>query len=522
MYSSLETQRIKNFFLSPFGIVLILFLLQVLTGVTSISTGDASAKIVHLKSLIESKWKSRNIIYPAIDLDEEGKLTPMGHDNFYKHKGKIKSVFPESISYFYFPFSFLPIEYIHYTNGVFVFFLLWGLRKLTQISNFSLFLLFFGTAYVYVSFAFSEYPIYLLLTGLGFAYSLRFLESLNQYDFAKFSFLLAVSVWLRLESFFIYGVLVLLLLYFVYKMNDFTFPSLIQKTSFGIFLFLGNFFLFVFYNYLETGNILGSRFSYNYLQKTSLSLSERFTIARTILFLDISQISGIKMGFFLISIFFLIILVWASFRYKQLSWKEKYSYWTVVLLSLIIPPLAPNAGYYLPARYISFLIFPCIFLFEWNLKTLFSNKTIKFFLVLSFSWSVFLIFISCILMRFDSFLKTKFADFFSKTENQIIFFTSDDGLVNNLNLMYFKTKSMLISSDNKTRIYEKILQEKSPNLFFIITDGKLNPSLHQESQERTQKLVQIANEKNYLCEVLDDLTYKNFHIATRTKCEKKN
>lgn len=74
MYSSLEIQRIKNFFLSPLGIVLILFPFQVLTGVSSISTGDASAKIIHLKSLIDNKWKSRNIIYPAVDLDEDGQL----------------------------------------------------------------------------------------------------------------------------------------------------------------------------------------------------------------------------------------------------------------------------------------------------------------------------------------------------------------------------------------------------------------------------------------------------------------
>ncbi len=426
-------------------------------------SSDNLLKLIQAYSLLESSFQSENLYYPAKDLDPEYKLYP--HFPPLELKGKFLGQYPIFLSFTLAPllkiFSFEILPYFFLGICFLVSFLLiyfWDISKLSQ----SLFIL--ATPFVPSGFEVSEHPYLILLQVLGLFF--YFKKTVPSFSFAFLAgIFLALGVWLRLEVLFFGFFLFLSICILRYNLQILEFVKSEKFVLVGFFIVVILFFGFNYWNY---SHILGPRYLYNE-QGFYSSILEKLKQAVVLLF-------GwdMKLGYFGYTPLFLVVVVWAFWKYKFLTEVERIFLFTILFFLPTIAFLAPNDGVVnWGSRYMNLALIPNLILFE-SLYQKINSKKLKIFIIFFVIYSSFITYFSWKVMQNTSKLLNNLQKEFSYCENNLRVFPFKL-YAEYQGLDYFKYPSLAVSNLFE---YEYFLAHVTKDLTLCVIQltGK-NPSI---------------------------------------------
>jgi len=425
-------------------------------------SSDNLLKLIQAYSLLENNFQTESLYYPAKYLDPEYKLYP--HFPPMKINGNFLGQYPMFLSLILAPllklFSFEILPYFFLGVCLLVGFLLvyfWDISKTTQL------LLVLGTPFATSGFEVSEHPYLLLFQTLGLFFYIE------KKEIPRFAFLsgifLGLGVWLRLEVLFFNFFLFLFISIIRYNLNLFNYMNYEKSVLVGFVIVVVLFFGFNYWNY---SHILGPRYLYNQ-EGFYRGIFEKLQQAIILLFGWNS-----KLGYFGYTPLFLLVVIWAFWKYKTLGELEKIFLLLILFFLLTVAFLAPNDGVVnWGSRYMNLALIPNVLLFDSLYKKL-NSKKVNFFTILFIIYSTFITNFSWKVIKSSSKLLSNLQKEFSYCENNLRVFPFQL-YAEYQGLDYFKYPSVVVSNLSE---YEYLLTKLPNNLTLCIIEfTENNPTI---------------------------------------------
>ncbi|WP_061245710.1 LA_3751/LA_3752 family putative glycosyltransferase [Leptospira noguchii] len=356
-------------------------ILHIGIGTENTYIADSALKAMQTDSLIQNKFQSEEIRYPAEKLDPLHEAFFLPGTGFAKEiQGKFIGQYPIAFTFFS---SFLRMigitwKWVPMLLSFFMIFSLYLLSKRKLISQKTILLGYFATILFALCLDFSEYSIYFLFNSIGFSFWLSYRNLKKTRDLYLALVFCSIPIWFRLETLLFLGSLVLSEI-IMYRKNI---KNLIEGINpVGILLGIFPIILFFFWNLWDYGHILGVRFIFNYgIEHTSiLDRVHRFF---SIIF--VNYVNGApKFGLFFCSSFLLLPVLYYVFFKNEKDEKINFLLLVIVINTVMVGVLAPNDGITITGRYLILTIIPLLILWEiWNPQISKNWKTISVVLII--------------------------------------------------------------------------------------------------------------------------------------------
>ncbi|TGL90256.1 hypothetical protein EHQ68_02140 [Leptospira congkakensis] len=467
---------------------------------------DSLAKSIQIES---AKKFQDSILYPAESIDPEKSMHPVLF--VIPNQGKLKSVFSEAFAETYAKlFFFLPIQWIMFTNVIFLLLSAYCLYKIGKVPVEISLLIFISSVVFSQVLDISEVP--LTIFWISFSYSLwsRGLKEKNSVSIAIAIFLMVLGSFLRSEILILSGLVYAIsipLLYFQKK-----YSGLIYIT-FGFVIPVLSFFL---WNHFEYGHFLGIRYFYNYsILQNNPSGSHLYQLQK-ILFTSFSE-PGLKVGFFLYSPYFLYVLYFYRNQFRNFNVLDTTNYHLTILIlyPIIVGLSAPNDGVTITSRYVLLTIIPGIFLITNQWKNL---KTKKVFLsLILFSIIINLFFLKVSKESFKMIRKTNL-NYESLQSDLWIFY--DTNLSGTAGLSLLTQPSISFSefeNENSRRsLFSRIKKENLKNIY-IFDFSKTTPNAFMHTKRSVELnsdlFTRVLQEEGFECNTYEEKSWIGYRFC---------
>ncbi|WP_244309980.1 LA_3751/LA_3752 family putative glycosyltransferase [Leptospira mtsangambouensis] len=495
-------QTLVYLFLFGFLFLGLQFLLSVKTSFIS----DSLTKAAQIESAKE--WND-SILYPAENLDPDKKMHPILF--VIANQGKLKSVFSEVFARIYSVlFYFIPIQWIMFTNGIFLVLASYLLYRIGKIPVPVSLLIFIASVVFSQVLDISEVPFSIFWISLSYSLWSRGLEQKSPVLISIAIFLMVLGSFLRLEililSCLIYG-LSFLFLYFQKRFFEILFITI---------AFIIPVLLFFLWNQYEYGHFLGIRYHFNYSITESQSIGSRLYQLQKILFTSFTE-PGLKIGFFLYSPYFLYVLYIFRKQFKTKNFQEPNLFHLMILIiyPILVGLSAPNDGITITSRYTLFAIFPGIFLIanQWqNVKT---NKLFLFLVICSILINVLLLKVSK--ESFKMIRKTN--SIYSSLKSDLwIFYDRNISGTAGLSLLSQPSISFqdFENKELRTSLFSRIRNEKI-NQIYIFDFSKTTPNafmhLKRGVELNSDEFVKVLHEEGFQCKTYEEKSWIGYRLC---------
>lgn len=416
---------------------------------------DGLMKAKQVYSLQANHFRSEAIVYPGRDLDPEFKLH---HPNVDDKLFILKNTKGEYVSCFPIAFAFinalipLRISLLPFLNAFLVLPLLWKLMHIRGETRVFPALYFIAGTFAFTLLVeFTEYPLFLSLSGFGFLYMIQFWKSSqNQYFFLS-AVLLGLAVWFRLEGL-VFGSLLFLgnLVFFFKKPGPRSSIGVLLTGSavFGILVVA-----FLAFNGLSYGHILGPRYLANY--SADLKVKDKIIMFLSIVF-TFPKAGFLPLGFFFYSPIFLAVLIRNFRTWRTSDFIVRFNLVLASLLVIVLAVLAPNDGIAITGRYAALAFFPCTYLLSERL----SAGGFKAWEKVLLGWSFVITVITALLLGVIGKETKKHNEYFSKVKGDLVF-TSNDLIAGSFGPDRFGDIIFSVTTEDDVTLAKKILAQGS-------------------------------------------------------------
>lgn len=466
----------SNIYLQSFILFLFFSLILAVVGADNLYTGDSIVKLFQAQSLLNNNFKSEKLIYPALDFDPNytfyffgsGMTLPL--DSYLIGQYPLLFSMILSIGLFIIPAKYLTYLSLFFSSLVFYFF-----SSYFKITNKEKLILAFCTPIFYMSFDLSEHALLLLM-------QLPFLISyFTEIKLSKFfpSLIFGFSAWLRLEVlvyFFCFS-LFLLIVYYKFNLIEFLKKELHSISGFVIGITIVAISFFILYNHP-----LGTRYLLNSSGYVN-TISQKFNI-----FIGLLFAGNMKFGFYLVSLYFLVISIYCITHFKNLKQEEKLLFLSSLIFTILVGLISPfDAVRGWGSRFLFLSILPFSILFI-SISNRFQNenKFWKNLLKASLAWSVFATLLGILLVFATAKHMEKLRKQLNGLNSDLIIF-SDEYSTPYFSLNFFSHKAILVSNLEKYEIFKKRIKDsqniESFHYIFPKISNQLKTSLSLQSNE---------------------------------------
>ncbi|PKA14086.1 hypothetical protein CH372_00090 [Leptospira meyeri] len=503
MISEKQNQRFLVYLLL-FGILFLA--LQFFLSAKTSFISDSLAKATQIESAKE--WRD-SILYPAEVLDPDLKMHPVLF--VIENQGKLKSVFSEVFARFYSVlFYFIPIQWIMFTNGLFLVLASYLLYRIGKIPvTVSLFIFISSVVFSQVL-DISEVPFAIFWISLSYSLWSRGIEEKKPILIAISIFLMVWGSFLRLEililSCVIYG-LSFLFLYFQQRFFEIIFITI----AFTIPVLV-----FFIWNHYEYGHFLGIRYLYNYSTGQSQSIGSHFYQLQKILFTSFTE-PGLKIGFFIYSPYFLyvIYLFRKQLKTKNLQEPSFFHFIILIIYPILVGLSAPNDGITITSRYTLFAVFPGIFLIAIQWQNLKINKFFLFLVICSLLINVFLIKVTK-----ESYKMIRKTNLTYETLKSDLWIFYDRNLSGTAGLYLLSQPSISFENfENKelrNSLFSRIRKEKLKQIY-IFDFSKTTPNafmhLNRGVELNSEEFVKVLQEEGFQCKTYEEKSWIGYRLC---------
>lgn len=299
--------------------------------------GDSLVKTIQADSIVKNGFAGEELRYPARSLDPEFAFYPFGPpyraDIGDRHVGQ----YPVALSYLMAPMTLFPgVEYLAAFSLAWLFALLAFLRYYWGFSVWALLFVFLGTYLLPLSLDVSENSLMVFLNTVGVSWILGRRDDQDLRLVFAGGFVAGLSVWLRLEA--IPFMTVFLLAYlFACGLRS---VQVWRRVIVAGLAFSIPVVLFLLFNLMDYGHVLGPRFSQNYgVEETGVIEQLRRAFVLTFG-------GGYKVGLFAYLPVFLLVVGYFAFprNFRTLSAPLRVLYISGVAFIPVAGLLAPNDG----------------------------------------------------------------------------------------------------------------------------------------------------------------------------------
>jgi hypothetical protein len=332
-------------------------------------TGDSLSKAVQTESLIQSGFRSEELHYVSKDIDPEYAYYPFRGvyliDTGARHLGQ----YPVIFSLISAPvMSLLGPKALPLFSNIPLLLLILILSRYWKLGGLMLLFTVACTPFILYGLEFSEHNLFVLLCFFGYTLFLH-----PAADFRKSHFwgglLMGLSIWLRLEGMlFFFSVLAAILIHHLTKkeLQIRRIPDLSHR-----YVWMGGgfsiaFFAFLLFNYLDYGNLLGTRFIANQ-QVLEFSWARKFYQMFVLFFFGYY-----KLGFFGYMPLLLLALI-AAFRKSHFSLlddgERQVLYTTLIYIPLVAFSAHSESTVSWGARYLALGIPVCLIIADRFVKS---------------------------------------------------------------------------------------------------------------------------------------------------------
>ncbi|TGL80650.1 LA_3751/LA_3752 family putative glycosyltransferase [Leptospira yasudae] len=381
---------------------------------------DSHDKAIQIDSLIQNKFQSEELFYPGKRIDTNLEYYYLPSNLYVINKDRLVSAFPISFAILVSPFYWIfGIKNLPYFSVIISFITLILLRKYWRFDFLFLFLSFFATFAWPLSLDFSENTLIILLSLIPLILLFKGRPTFAKHCFA--GLFLGLYVWFRLEGLIFAGSFLLFYsIGFLKKYLQTKGLKILTKPTFAFLTFLATVAIFLIFNWIDYGQILGTRYLAN-LKGFSVSWAVRIDWIKNLLFFG-----PLKIGYFgylpLAILLFGILL----FRFKKLS-KTNFTLLGSSLLFLILVLLTtPNDGFnnWGPRFFASLIVPYCILIRKFWFYSIRKGKTrIKWIFVVCFVYSFLLGILGLVIQRERSLHVKRFESILSSVNADIWVYT---------------------------------------------------------------------------------------------------
>jgi hypothetical protein len=475
--------------------------------------GDSLNKYIQTKSLILQSFRTEQIYYPAKNIDSDFQYYPLHH--VINVKERRISVFPVFLAVVSAPLILLADPSgIFFVSILLMFLSLIVLNYYWGLSNKVFIFSVLCTPLFVHSFGFFDVSIGNITVILALSLYLKGFPGRSEWlRFFIAGLLMGLSVWFRME-----GILIVISI-IVSSMLVYGFK---YYFSLSRFMFIIGFaiiaVLYIGFNFIDYGNLLGPRYIIN--ESGIFSLSDKLEAMKS-LFL----FGGIRLGFFGYTPAFigvLTVLFIPKYR-RQLLLDENFLLYFSVIFLILAGLFSPNdSNIDWGTRYFSQAILPVTILLQ-ALFRIFSQTENRNTRILTYLFYFLFVFSFIVTVQAYRFLKNTSKQLemiqkeFHKSEYDILLF-QNRVLAGHIGLEYFRTKTVLAenasdlrhllknikstSSGKRIAFYEFIVPEqyrsikeldtlKDKESYFKILDGELNCMNTKDMHYTSVKMCEI-------------------------------
>lgn len=381
---------------------------------------DSHDKAVQIDSLFRNGFQSEELYYPGKTIDPDLEFYYLPKNLHLVNRDRLISAFPLSFAAVVSPFYWLcGIKNLPYFSVILSFITLLLLRKYWKFDFFFLFVSFFCTFAWTLSFDFSENTLIILLSLIPLILLFK-----GEPDFKKHFFagiFLGFYVWFRLEGLIYAGSL--LLFYAIALLTVYLKKRKVKNILFflnTLFGFIATVSIFFLWNWIDYGNILGTRYLAN-LQGFSVSWSQRIDWMINLLFFG-----PLKVGYFGYLPSALILFSILTFHFQKLSRVNRTLLGSSLLFLIFVLLTAPNDGFNnWGPRFFASIILPYTILIRkyWFLAVRKGKKNLKRIFIFCFAYSFLLGLIGLGIQRGRSIHVKKFSSIISNVDADIWVYT---------------------------------------------------------------------------------------------------
>jgi len=466
----------SNTYLQTFILFVFFSSILVWIGADNLYTGDSIVKLFQAQSLLNNNFNSEKLIYPALDFDPSYSLYFFGSGMTLPLDSYLIGQYPLLLSMILsLGLLIIPAKYLTYLSLFFSALVFYFFSFYFKITNKEKLILAFCTPIFYMSFDLSEHALLLLM-------QLPFLISyFSKNNLSKFfpSLIFGLGAWLRLEVVVYFFCFYLFLFIIYYKFNLFEF---LKKEIYSISGFVLGIGIVAIVFYILYNHPLGTRYLLNSSGYVN-SISQKFNI-----FIGLLFAGNMKFGFYLVSLYFLVISIYCITHFKILKEEERLLFLSSLVFTIIIGLISPfDAVRGWGSRFLFLSILPFSILFI-SISNRFQNenKYWKNLLKASLAWSVFATLLGILLVFATAKHMEKLRKQLNGLNSDLIIF-SDEYSTPYFSLNFFEHKAILLSNLEKYEIFKKKIKDsqniESFHYIFPRISSELKKSLSNQSNE---------------------------------------
>lgn len=466
---------------------------------------DSLGKLHQAESLIENRFKSESLKYPAIDIDPERRFFPIPNHFFINGNwiGHYPIFFTGITAIL---LKLISSAYIQYLYLFILLLLIYFLYKKWQLTPLSIFLFYFCTPFLFLWLELSENLFMLTSYLIGLTYYFKGQKKLH---FIASGFFMGLAVHMRLEGiYFTFFLLSSSILFFSIKDK-----KIFQKVIFSGLGFSLAVLIFISYNYYLYKNPLGARF----LELESdffPGFSERIRRAFVLMFFG-----DLKLGIFGYSPFILLATYLFIKNFQLLNMEIKHLGITSLLFIFAISFTSPNDGVTnWGSRYLYIALFPMIIILQ-NTRDFIKSRFLQFVFVLSILFSLFAGKIGIDYFKGITKVQKKHQKMYKAITSDILLFHKDG--MPHYNGIHFLTRKMLLIKENrKIELLIELLRKNASGktlTFFEVNYDKELQHLKKINPEAYKAAVKLHSfNRAGLIKKLN----KNFRLLKQNKINK--
>ncbi len=404
---------------------------------------DSLLKSIQGNSLFANNFSSEEIYYPGLWADESrsGFLFDKG---FSKNiNGKYIGVFPILFSFYAGVILKLGLVFIPIIAIVLLLIAFNELRKINKAPLIFCFLYYFSSIINNSFFELNESSLFFTISAIGFSQILLYLRKNENLKLFIGFFVLSFAVWFRLEAILFIISIILSLTYLHLKNKKNNLVNKILIVSIGIIPI----YLFILWNYLSYGHILGPRYLFNF-ENSTLWIDRIIRIISMSFFYK--DYTGIKMGIFFCSPFLLLALFHFLNNREKNNNLLQFSFYVFLFQFVFVSFTAPNDGITLTSRYHLLLVIPGFYLtydYYLSIKSVLNSRLEKLAFAIALCIGIFTSFGWILFSKEIS----KF-NVFASEGNPDLYIVKNDQICGSMGMMHIEKSVFCI---------RKIIQEKS-------------------------------------------------------------